>query len=84
VLEARPFAWIGLISYSLYLWHWPLLAIDRATRAGDAPLATKLALVAVTFVLAVLTYRYVETPFRRMRTQPRRAVAIGVACAPQC
>jgi len=81
VLEARPFAWIGLISYSLYLWHWPLLAIDRATRAGDAPLATKLALVAVTFVLAVLTYRYVETPFRRMRTQPRRAVAIGVACA---
>ena len=73
--------YVGLISYSLYLWHWPLLAIDRATRVGESPLSVRIALVAVAFVLAVLTYRYVETPFRKAKVRPGRAVALGVTCA---
>jgi len=81
VLEARPLVYVGLISYSLYLWHWPLLAIDRATRVGVAPLETRLALVAIAFVLAVLSYRYVETPFRKLRFRPGRTVLAGIACA---
>lgn len=81
LLSSKPLVWVGLISYSLYLWHWPLLALDRALRVGEAPLETRLALVAAAFVLAALSYRYVEQPFRRMRTPPKRAVALGVACA---
>jgi peptidoglycan/LPS O-acetylase OafA/YrhL len=79
VLEARPLVYVGLISYSLYLWHWPLLALDKA--AGGSSQVVRLELVGIAFVLAILSYRYVETPFRRMRTSPRRAVAVGVACA---
>lgn len=81
ILESRPMLYVGLISYSLYLWHWPLLAIDRATRVGETPMGTRAALVAAAFVLAALSYRYVEQPFRRMRVRPARAVAIGVVCA---
>ena len=78
VLEAKPLVWIGLISYSLYLWHWPLLAIDRALRVGETPLQFRLVLVGVSFVLAVLSYRYVEQPFRRMRFPSVRTAAVGV------
>jgi hypothetical protein len=81
LLASKPMVAVGLISYSLYLWHWPLLAIDRAVRVGETPLGTRLALVAVAFVLAVLSYRYIEQPFRRARVRPARAVAIGVVCA---
>ena len=80
LLEARPLVWIGLISYSLYLWHWPLLALDRALRAGESPLAVRLVLVAMAFGLAVLTYRYVEQPVRRAKVRHGRAVVAGVVC----
>jgi hypothetical protein len=56
---------IGLISYSLYLWHWPLLAIDRATRIGQAPLSVRIALISAAVPLAWLSYRSVEQPLRR-------------------
>jgi peptidoglycan/LPS O-acetylase OafA/YrhL len=80
VLEWKPMLRIGLVSYSLYLWHWPLLAIDRATRVGDAPLDVRLMLVAVAFVLAILSYRYIEQPVRRARWRPGRTVAVCTAC----
>jgi peptidoglycan/LPS O-acetylase OafA/YrhL len=77
VLEARPVVYVGLISYSLYLWHWPLLALDRALRAGPVPWGVRLALVAVAFLLAAATYRYVETPFRRIQGRRRVVLAGG-------
>lgn len=79
-LETRPVVFVGLVSYSLYLWHWPLLALDRAMRVGEAPLSVRLSLVAAAFVLAALSYRYVETPLRRSRASHRRSVAAGLAC----
>lgn len=79
VLEWRPIVFVGLVSYSFYLWHWPLLAIDRALRVGDAPLSMRLVLCTVAFALAAVSYRYVETPFRRMRWPKGRTVAIGTA-----
>jgi peptidoglycan/LPS O-acetylase OafA/YrhL len=58
-LSTRPLVWIGTLSYSLYLWHVPVLwAFDRHDRA--------IALI-VSFILAWLSYRYVERPFRRRR-----------------
>ena len=61
-----PLVWIGVRSYGIYLWHWPVIMLTRPER--DVPF-DGLALVAVqlglTVLLATLSYRYVETPFRR-------------------
>ncbi|PWJ56036.1 Peptidoglycan/LPS O-acetylase OafA/YrhL, contains acyltransferase and SGNH-hydrolase domains [Quadrisphaera granulorum] len=71
VLGLRPLTWVGDISYSLYLWHWPLLLLPAA--AGlDLGLGQKLALVAVAVLLSALTTRFVEEPFRgRVRATPK-------------
>ncbi len=63
-LSLQPLVFIGRISYSLYLFHWPLLAL--ATYRLDRPLssAEALAVVAVSFALAVVSWNYVERPFR--------------------
>lgn len=82
VLRSRPAVFFGLISYSLYLWHWPLLAIDRAMRLEATPLANRAGLVAAAVVLAWLSYRFVETPFRRKRLGlPRSGVLVAGAMA---
>ena len=61
----RPMVFIGLISYSLYLWHWPFFAYSNYWALEPKTLTKSLAIVGVSFVLAVLTWRYVETPFRK-------------------
>ena len=66
VLASRPFVWFGLISYPLYLWHWPLLSFLRIPdgTALDIPVETRAAAVAVSIVLAWLTYVVIEKPIR--------------------
>jgi hypothetical protein len=65
LLLSRPLVvFIGLISYALYLWHWPLLAFRNIIGLGDDVWLTLVCLVA-SLVLAALTYRYVEQPLRR-------------------
>lgn len=67
-LLAHPVAvFIGLISYPLYLWHWPLLAYGRITDPGghaSIPTATALILVGTAFLLSWATYQWVEKPIR--------------------
>ncbi|MNF24579.1 O-acetyltransferase OatA [compost metagenome] len=64
LLSSRPMVFIGLISYSLYLWHWPLIAyLNYLDVTIDLPVA--LLLVAVSVGLAWLTWRYIEVPMRR-------------------
>lgn len=65
LLAWRPMVFIGLISYSLYLWHWPLLVIARLRSLGDVGPWSITGVCALAFVLAWLTYRYVEDPIRR-------------------
>lgn len=65
ILRLRPMVFTGLISYSLYLWHWPLLAFESLLRVGMPSTVFRLGLAALAGVLAWLTYTYVETPFRR-------------------
>lgn len=67
--SSRLFAWqplvfIGAISYSLYLWHWPLLAFGKYLSVGEVSLAVRLCLLGAGFWLAVLSWKYVELPFR--------------------
>ena len=76
-LRSKPMVGIGLISYSLYLWHWPLLAFYRATCVGEPDLEIRLMLCAIAFPLAIASYRYIEQPFRQMHHQTARTVAIG-------
>lgn len=56
-LELRPMVWIGLRSYSLYLWHWPVMTLGQGFPVWVQLFAS--------FALAELSYRIVETPFRR-------------------
>lgn len=58
---------IGLISYALYLWHWPLLAFARIMDSGELPRTHRIAAVVLAMLLAWLTYRVVETPLRSSR-----------------
>ncbi|WP_428990235.1 acyltransferase family protein [Methylocapsa aurea] len=65
LLGLRWMAFIGLISYSLYLWHWPILVFARHMTASIHldPMTATAAIALATF-LAIVSWRYVETPFR--------------------
>jgi hypothetical protein len=56
--------WVGLISYPLYLWHWPLLVFFGIIKFAPLTLLERGLIVGLSFVLAWLTYRFVESPFR--------------------
>lgn len=64
LLSLAPFAFIGLISYSLYLWHWPILVFIRYQ---DIPLTLpiKLSYIAASILLAWMSWKYVEQPMRQ-------------------
>ena len=64
LLGWSPMIFIGLISYSLYLWHWPLLSFLNICLPSPAYQFTLLA-IALSFILATLVYYYVENPIRR-------------------
>lgn len=74
LLSARWLVGIGLISYSAYLWHQPLFAFARHQNL-EAPSAQTMAmLVLLTFALAYLSWRFVETPMRRQRALSRAQI----------
>ncbi|MCI4064591.1 acyltransferase [Micromonospora sp. R77] len=82
LLRLRPLQFLGGISYTLYLWHWPLL-VALTAQLETPGLAARLAVVAFAAVLAYLTSRFVERPIWRSRAlsvRPRAALAVGVAC----
>ena len=66
-LALRPFQWLGARSYSLYLWHWPIL--DLTARYAGHPLTKfqNAGLLAVATVIAAASYSLVENPARRSR-----------------
>jgi len=67
LLSTRALVGIGLVSYSAYLWHHPLFAFARIRSLDEPGLWLYATLCAVTFVLAYLTWKYVERPFRERR-----------------
>jgi hypothetical protein len=93
VLRSRPFVGVGLISYSLYLWHWPMIVFQRVGQfihTGAPPVTDKALVVLLTFGVAYLSWRFVERPFRRDGQQASAALfgwaaaAVGLVCFLSC
>ncbi len=64
ILKRSVLVWLGLISYPLYLWHWPLLSFARIIEGETPILSVRLILVVLSLILAWLTYRFIERPIR--------------------
>lgn len=80
LISWAPIVFVGTISYSLYLWHWPVLVFGDML--GYAHGMGKLALVALALVLAVVSWRVVERPFQDLRSRvSARQVFAGAAAA---
>jgi peptidoglycan/LPS O-acetylase OafA/YrhL len=67
ILSLRPLVWTGLISYSLYLWHWPILVFGRLIANHKLNAVERCSLIVLIFIAAWLSWRFVESPFRNVR-----------------
>lgn len=80
-LGSRPLVWIGMISYSLYLWHWPIFSFLKYRQiALTLPVAT--AAISLAFLLAYLTWRFVEDPVRRNAAIGFRRAVVRIYALP--
>ena len=80
----RVAVWLGKISYPLYLWHWPVLVLPIALFARELKLWERIVALLITVVLAELTTRFVEEPFRLKKLAPGRVIlstSIAMVCA---
>lgn len=80
-LSFAPVVMIGKISYSLYLWHWPLFVFAEYQYGERLPLSYRIGLIALAVGLSFLTYWFVEQPARRRTPVISRARAIGSGLA---
>jgi peptidoglycan/LPS O-acetylase OafA/YrhL len=79
-LAWRPLVFVGLISYSLYLWHWPVFAFARSQSILPLSYSHRFALVVASVSLGAISWRYVELPFRsrRVLASRRRLLTVTV------
>lgn len=81
-LSIRPMRWLGARSYSLYLWHWPLLVIPDQYSAADMSVLETTGWVLLAVAASEITYRLLENPFRRAKLLTSRTgttLTIGLA-----
>ena len=76
LLSSRILVWFGVISYPLYLWHWPLLSFARIIESDIPSKTIRISAVLLSIALAWLTYRFVERPVRR---RPGMVIALALA-----
>lgn len=74
LLSSRSFVGIGLISYSLYLWHQPVLAFARLASLKELTKLDSALLLILSILLAILTWKYIEQPFRNLKTSYRKHI----------
>jgi peptidoglycan/LPS O-acetylase OafA/YrhL len=79
ILASRPMVFIGLISYPLYLWHWPLLVYFAFIKFAPLTLLERGLIVALSIALAWATFRLVEIPIRFGRPSRARIAALSAA-----
>ena len=73
--------WIGLISYPLYLWHWPLLVFAGIIKFGPLTLLERQLILLASALLSWATYRFVEIPFRFGLPSRRKMYSLGAGMA---
>jgi len=86
VLSSRPFTWVGDRSYSIYLWHWPILILGNSLGIA-ASMAGMVLLIALTLVISAWCYRYIELPFWKgtySKAAPMRVVQYAAAAVILC
>lgn len=82
VTALKPVQWIGGVSYSLYLWHWPLIVVAPFVLGAETTTPSKVAILGLSLVLAALTRRFVEDAGQRWTwwsTSTRRAFILMIA-----
>lgn len=72
ILSLKPIVFIGLISYSLYLWHWPVVVYSKYVSIIEPDPSQLALMISVMFVLSILTWKFVEIPFRTKRIFEQR------------
>jgi len=81
-LSLRPFVFVGLISYSLYLWHWPIIVLaHEAVPIVKFSVVQGLGIFVLGIVLGWLSWKFVEQPFRSERVTTRRIFSFSAAGA---
>jgi peptidoglycan/LPS O-acetylase OafA/YrhL len=81
LLSNRALVSVGLISYSVYLWHQPIFAFYRHATLGETNTPVYMLLILVSYLLAIVSYRYIETPFRNRHGIFSRKVVFTMALA---
>jgi len=66
-LSIKPVVWVGLVSYSMYLWHWPVILLSEQGFLFERTLGSTIIIVVVIGIATYLSYRFVETPIRHAR-----------------
>jgi len=91
LLSLKPFVYVGKISYSLYLWHWPIFVFSKYASTGDLSTIHFIIMLIASFIMAVLSYHFIEQPIRKGALSDRHlisgmigftlsCIAIGVVC----
>ncbi len=81
ILSSRPIVWVGLISFPLYLWHWPLLTFGRIVEGGTPSIEFRLVAVAVALILAAATFYLIEKPLRAKAAWEFKTHALSITMA---
>lgn len=81
ILSFKPVVFIGLLSYSLYLWHWPVFAMLRYYQIVETPIILFSA-YGLIITVAYLSWNYIEKPGRRFKTLPFQYTVLGLLIAP--
>lgn len=87
LLRVKPMQWLGRLSYSLYLWHWPLLAVAAQYSGRQLSVGANLVWLLAALGCAIATYLLVENPIRHSRfliRRPALSLAFGAALAVGC
>ncbi|WP_387491370.1 acyltransferase family protein [Photorhabdus sp. RM96S] len=74
VLSCKPALFVGLISYPLYLWHWPLLSLANIINGQVPPPYIRILLLVSAFILSVFTYLCIEKPLKRIKSWRKKTV----------
>lgn len=78
LLSNKIAVWFGLISYPLYLWHWPLLSFTRIVESATPSVSLRIAAITLSILLAWLTYRFIESPIRLSKASNVKTAALVI------